>query len=649
MKKLLCFLLSCLLVFNSVSVVYADTKSTFNPYEQFKKNHPDWFDSNGNYIPSGNTCLSTIIAPALIRAGETSCEIVSSLADSVVDIIKSFNNSNGDISVSYDDKGVPVTADNYNENNFYLTYNNNFCNYFNQQMQDNVHALDGYFMIVPPQSKDSFDVSAFLLNARNNVVSKGLTSESNAKNINADYNITKMNNYVSKLSAFNAYISSREAATIFGYSFNSTDVLYLDGENVRTFYLYSNNISTSTYSLSGRGCYIVGVKYVSSSDYPGTFNDNLGSSTTKLSDLRNIKYGAPMRVFYTATDARRYYEKLNTKKPTIIFAPKLPSDGVKIPVTYINNSVSLPDLNINVDSLVGKVEADIQANLDLQLKNYFDKLVEFSTPEATPTPELTATPTPKPTATPTPEPSATPTPNPTATPVPLPSATPTPPPDLGKLDEINDWLRKIYEWLQSFGTKHDEFFKTLSGYLESNNEKLDQIITAINALSNGKTEDEVNGCKYDFTQLSQSLTTLWNDSDQKFDQMIKLLEENNKYQEKIIGDLNDIKAILIAQTVLDVFQNRSKETADKAKEKFPTSIPWDIAMIVNTFSAEPEPIKFELPIKVNSLNINETITVDLSTGEWEKLGKLCRYMLSVLFILFLIQLSRKLFSNGGDE
>ena len=62
---------------NSVSVVYADTKSTFNPYEQFKKNHPDWYDSNGNVIPAGNTFFSKMVVPALIEAGETSGEIVS--------------------------------------------------------------------------------------------------------------------------------------------------------------------------------------------------------------------------------------------------------------------------------------------------------------------------------------------------------------------------------------------------------------------------------------------------------------------------------------------------------------------------------------------------------------------------------------------
>ena len=563
-----------------------------------------------------------------------------------------FMDANGNVDLTKPD--CPIS---YDKEKQLVEFNPTFVNEFNEKFQNELYALDGYFMIVPPQSKDSFDASAFLLNARNNVVSKGLTSENNAKSINADYNITNMNNYVSKLSAFNAYISSDEEATIFGYSFDSSDVLYLDGEKVGTFYLYPNNVSTSTYNLSGHGCYIVCVKYVYSSNYPGTFKDNLGSSTTKLSDLRNIKYGAPMRVFYTATDARRYYEKLNTKKPNITFAPKLPSDGVKIPVTYINNSVSLPDLNINVDSLVGKVEADIQANLDLQLKNYLDKLVEFSTPEATPTPkptstptpEPTATPTPKPTATPTPEPSATPTPNPTATPVPLPSATPTPPPDLGKLEETNDWLKKIYEWLQSFGDTHSKFEKTITDYIEANDGKLDQIIEAINALSGGKTEDEKNGCKYDFTALSDFMTKLWNKSDEKFDKMVELLEENNKYQKKLVNSLNEIKAILVTQTIMDVFQDRSQQTAEKAKDKFPTSLPWDIALVVNAMSAEPEKPQFNLPIQIKSLNINEEVHVDLASGEWEKLAKTCRYLLSILFILLMIQLSRKLFSNGGDD
>lgn len=151
------------------------------------------------------------------------------------------------------------------------------------------------------------------------------------------------------------------------------------------------------------------------------------------------------------------------------------------------------------------------------------------------------------------------------------------------------------------------------------------------------------------TELFDFLTKLWNESDKKFDKMIDLLETNNKYQKKLVDSLNDIKAILVTQTVFDAFKNRSSETANKAKEKFPTSIPWDVAMILNAMSAEPQELKFSLPIQVKSFGINESIEIDLSSEEWAKLAKTCRYLLSITFILILIQLTRKLFSSGGDD
>ena len=210
-------------------------------------------------------------------------------------------------------------------------------------------------------------------------------------------------------------------------------------------------------------------------------------------------------------------------------------------------------------------------------------------------------------------------------------------------------LQKILDKLTEFSTNHDKLAKTITDYIDKNDGKLDQIIEAINALSDGKTEDEKNGCKYDFTALSDFMTKLWNESDKKFDKMVELLEENNKYQKKLVNSLNEIKAILVTQTIMDVFQDRSQQTAEKAKDKFPTSLPWDIALVVNAMSAEPEKPQFNLPIQIKSLNINEEIHVDLASGEWEKLAKTCRYLLSILFILLMIQLSRKLFSNGGDD
>ena len=621
MKKLFCILLSCILVFNSVSIVYADADSTvrssFNPYEQFKKSHPNWFDSNGNYIPSGNSCLSTVIAPALIRAGETSGEIVSSLVDSVVDIIKGFNNSNGDVSVSYDDKGVPVTAENYNENNFYLTYNNNFCNYFNQQVQDKVHALDGYYLCEPDYSY-TFDNFCYVWN--------------NLMGYNVDIKKYNTEDLEACISAFNmfsgCFLYKPKDSSYRNYYFPEDVYFYLSGS-----YVYCSDGSSDVskihqtnfpwqvfeYTELKRGSFVS--KFLSR---VFAFNNNTASNWCFLSKT-------PIKIFYSKQDLDNYLNKGRT------YAPKLPSGGLKVPITYIQNNVNLPDLNINLDSLIGKGELDIQADIDLALKNYFDSLLEINN---NPTQPAKPTPTPDGGFTD----GTTPTPTPPITDGGDDSGN-----DKTDLSKITDLLQKILDKLTEFSSRHDTLAKTITDYIEKNDGKLDEIIVAINALADGKTEEEKNGCKYDFTALSEFMTTLWNESDKKFDKMVELLEENNKYQQKLVNSLNEIKALLVTQTIMDLFKDRSSETANKAKDKFPTSIPWDIALVLNSMSAEPEQLKFSLPIKIDSFKINETIDIDLSSDEWEKLATTCRYILSITFILFLIHLSRKLFSNGGDE
>lgn len=636
MKKLLCILLSCILVFNSLTVVYADehggSGGSFDPLAKLKEEHPDLFDENGHMKPSltqsvGSKLFDHMIVPDLIKGGEATVETLASLTGAITEFFNLFDNSDDDVSIKYKDNGQPVTESNYNENNFYITYSPKFLNGLNDKLQGKIHALDGYYLYTPVYSNADALISYLTTNKDSYIYDKYYNGTKEEKsNIIAWLNALKQfptcfysgSNIATPLYS-NEFYYWTSSGSIFRYDETSdkpiADIHLFDIFDWKFTDYFYNGYVANTYR-----------------DDPW-FVDYDNPIWTKA--WQYFFYGEPLRVFYSLTSLRQYLA--NDKKRS--YAPKLPSTNITIPLGYANGTLNLPDFNINLDSLVGKAELEIQNDIDNQFKLYLDKLAEINVNPSQPT-------------------------NPTPTPSGGGSGgdfgdgtTPTPAPDFTDgLKDTNDYLKQILEKVTSIlqiDTDFSKSFETVSQnlckYLESNNEKLDQIITAINALSNGKTEDEVNGCKYDFTQLSQSLTSLWNDSDQKFDQMIKLLEENNKYQEKIIGDLNDIKAILIAQTVLDAFQNRSKETADKAKEKFPTSIPWDIAMIVNTFSAEPEPLKFELPIKVNSLNINETITVDLSTGEWEKLGKLCRYMLSVLFILFLIQLSRKLFSNGGDE
>ena len=131
------------------------------------------------------------------------------------------------------------------------------------------------------------------------------------------------------------------------------------------------------------------------------------------------------------------------------YAPKLPFSNIRIPVTYINNinNSGLPDFNFNTGSLVGKAEADVQADIDLALKNYLDHLIELNNTK--PAPTSTPTPTKAPTNTPAPATPITVTPTPV-----LPNVTvsPTPPPE--DFSSINKWLEQIYNWLLDFGDKN---------------------------------------------------------------------------------------------------------------------------------------------------------------------------------------------------
>lgn len=512
-------------------------------------------------------------------------------------------------------KNIDLTKENcpisYDKEKQLVEFNPTFTNKLSEQVQDKVHALDGYYLVEPDHPYNYNVVTNFF-------------KETCGKDVDNFKDVRDTEAFKNKFKQSDMLVVRKKNGQNAGYCFTYLGSYYLTFRTgyVNHTYVYSSNNKTYYEALNG-------AFQLWRYDQLYGSNSQVEAAWFYLDELKNggyeFFYNSPFKVFYSETDLMNY---LNNGKQRV-YAPKLPSGGLKVPITYIQNNVNLPDLNINLDSLIGKAEADIQANIDLALKNYFDSLLEINN---NPTQPAKPTPTPDGGFTD--------------------GTTPTPKPDFGddsNPTDTNDWLKKIYEWLQSFGDTHSKFEQTITDYIEANDGKLDQIIEAINALSDGKTEDEKNGCKYDFTALSDFMTKLWNESDKKFDKMVELLEENNKYQKKLVNSLNEIKAILVTQTIMDVFQDRSQQTAEKAKDKFPTSLPWDIALVVNAMSAEPEKPQFNLPIQIKSLNINEEIHVDLASGEWEKLAKTCRYLLSILFILLIIQLSRKLFSNGGDD
>lgn len=487
-------------------------------------------------------------------------------------------------------------------NNYYLTQN--FVNEFNKVTQDKVHALDGYYLIEPTMTK-SVDAYIDFLKSHNAPEISSLTEDSS-------YYKDLKKSIDSSLFCF-AWRPSSEGHFRFLCSgeYDENDVFFYLKEG--KFYSYYKSANWENYYYF---------------DYYATSFSNHYEVQTNYDvfSSRSFFMGGPLKLFYSKQDLQNY---LNQGRNYI---PKLPSGGFKINIKYINNTTNLPDITYNITT-ENKTETEIQNQYDTTINNYLNGLDDFTDGGGGTT-------------------------NPTPTPSGGGSGgdfgdgtTPTPKPDFtdGSLTDTNTLLQKILDKLTEFSANHDKLAKTITDYIKKNDGKLDQIIEAINALSDGKTEDEKNGCKYDFTALSDFMTKLWNESDKKFDKMVELLEENNKYQKKLVNSLNEIKAILVTQTIMDVFQDRSQQTAEKAKDKFPTSLPWDIALVVNAMSAEPEKPQFNLPIQIKSLNISEEIHVDLASGEWEKLAKTCRYLLSILFILLMIQLSRKLFSNGGDD
>lgn len=583
-----------MLVFNT-TVVYADIHGgSGGSLDDPTKLYPTLFDENGNFKPpAGQELFNHMIVGD--KTGSALAPILSTLSS----FLDGYDNSNG--------QGISVET---NSGGSTVHFHGSFIDELNTALQDKVHAMDGFWLVEaasqqsPAYRRIKYNMADVQYNAFLNAISGYTTLVGDGTNCA----VLDSNYYV--------------YADTYDYSYNDYYALYMysvkDNKGKLDRYLDWNS-SKNTYSFVSSSASFTSV--------PSKYNNSFTSLASYVATLSRISYGQPFKVFYSYDSLINYL--LNNQQRT--YVPKLPSGGFKVNIKYINNTTNLPDITYNITT-ENKTETEIQNQYDTTINNYLNGLDNFTDGGGG-----------------------------TTNPTPTPSGgsggdfgdgtTPTPKPDFtdGSLNDTNTLLQKILDKLTEFSANHDKLAKTITDYIEKNDGKLEEILIAIQALSDGKTETEQNGCKYDFTALSEYLTKLWNDSDKKFDEMVKLLEENNKYQQKLVDSLNEIKALLIADTVMDFFKDRSQETAEKAKDKFPTSIPWDISLVLNSMSAEPKNPKFSLPIKIESFKINETIDIDLSTDEWEKLAKTCRYILSVTFILFLIHLSRKLFSNGGDD
>ncbi|MDD3278626.1 MAG: hypothetical protein PHG16_07045 [Lachnospiraceae bacterium] len=100
----------------------------------------------------------------------------------------------------------------------------------------------------------------------------------------------------------------------------------------------------------------------------------------------------------------------------------------------------------------------------------------------------------------------------------------------------------------------------------------------------------------------------------------------------LLGDFTDLT---------DQLTDKAVALASDFSTKFPMCIPWDLVLLVTSFSAEPKVPKFDIPINIPSANINETIAIDFS--QYEDIASAGRKFFMILFLLTLTILSRKMY------
>ena len=100
-----------------------------------------------------------------------------------------------------------------------------------------------------------------------------------------------------------------------------------------------------------------------------------------------------------------------------------------------------------------------------------------------------------------------------------------------------------------------------------------------------------------------------------------------------------------AEDAVSILVTRFSKLVDVSKTKFPFSLPWDVVVIFETLSHEPETPVIEFPIKVASVGFDYTIHIDMK--DFESLSKMCRAFFALTFALVLIKLTL-LMINRGD-
>lgn len=210
-------------------------------------------------------------------------------------------------------------------------------------------------------------------------------------------------------------------------------------------------------------------------------------------------------------------------------------------------------------------------------------------------------------------------------------------------EAYDDLCKKIIQYVQDTQNATDTMIVN----------KLDELIKAVYSSSgSGSTDVDVS---VDMSETNTILDKIL----KKLDDILQAIKTIGNIEIIDIGEDNPITEWTnnitnmvvnpeanIDATIGDI-SGSMNEPISLLKTKFPFSIPWDIAFLLEFLADSPETPKFEIPMKFESMNIDEKLTIDFS--HFESVSKVSRMLLTLLFMVALMNLTTKVFNIGGTS
>ena len=246
---------------------------------------------------------------------------------------------------------------------------------------------------------------------------------------------------------------------------------------------------------------------------------------------------------------------------------------------------------------------------------------------------------------------------------------------------LEEKLKELLEYLKSSGggggsggdVNVDIDLSTTNGLLSKILAKVTQIFDKLSDTATDTFES------IDLSTTNGLLSQILDKATQIFDKLSETTSGavdtvNTKLQEtldEILSTLKSIRRWTIADTVfdgVDALANIASflkdfltapaaaigtaasslgETANMLTDRFPFSIPWDMAALVTLLSAEPQAPVFKLPITIDSAGIEEYMEIDMS--QFEYLSTLMRGILSILYAYGILNMTTKVINTGGKK